>query len=114
MTKNNAPNNMDITAFVAEVENSEDEVERTNSNKKVMGMKGVSDGHHRRALKTEDAFFNGLGSVGKFVCVTLRQGTIPINCSNLYSFFSCLINNSEEGWDNEMGKVIGGGGQSKL
>ena len=88
-------------------------MERTDSNKKVMDMKGVSDGHHRRALKTEDALFNGLRSVGKFVCVTLCQGTMPINCSNLYSF-SCVTNNSEEGWDNEMGKVIGGGGQSKL
>ena len=66
MTKTNATHNMNISALLVEVENNEDEVERTDSNKKVMEMKGVSNGHHRHALKTEDAFFNGLRSVGKF------------------------------------------------
>lgn len=71
MTSNNSNYNVDINALLKEVEHNEEDVERSDKNKKEMDMKGVSNDHHRRAAKQEMSFFNGLRSVGKWIRVTL-------------------------------------------
>ena len=65
MTSNNSNYNVDINALLKEMEHNEEDVERSDKNKKAMDMKGVSNDHHRRAAKQEMSFFNGLRSVGK-------------------------------------------------
>ena len=67
MTTNNKDDVIDIRALLAEIELNEEEVIRSDVNKKAMDMKGVSNDHHRRALKCEESFLNGLRSVGKFM-----------------------------------------------